>query len=284
MLPPKGSCFLALSFWTKAKILRVFWPWVFFKMTKKQARYTYRFIIWLPSLCLFPGVGADMAGLSLTSAITIMQDVFLFARYAAALEKAMISVERIREYEEISQVLYLSFERGLKVIEEYFCHSIVVPEPTGVEHWWQRQVPLCVSSLKRERMDDDKSWGPWNIERGQGRSPTSSRPGVHQLQVPLRSPTSRRWRHFVAWSGRIYWVCQRRFKVMIFGLWFWRVFLFMILATYLGIRDPCWKERQHCDVLICTSTLEKKSGWSVEPAQENRRWCWRYLGKIMSHP
>ena len=46
-----------------------------------------------------------MAGLSLTSAITIMQDVFLFARYAAALEKAMISVERIREYEEISQVL-----------------------------------------------------------------------------------------------------------------------------------------------------------------------------------
>ena len=49
-----------------------------------------------------------MAGLSLTSAITIMQDVFLFARYAAALEKAMISVERIREYEEISQVQYLS--------------------------------------------------------------------------------------------------------------------------------------------------------------------------------
>ena len=45
-----------------------------------------------------------MAGLSLTSAITIMQDVFLFARYSAALEKAMISVERIREYEEISQV------------------------------------------------------------------------------------------------------------------------------------------------------------------------------------
>ena len=50
-----------------------------------------------------------MAGLSLTSAITIMQDVFLFARYSAALEKAMISVERIREYEEISQVKTWSY-------------------------------------------------------------------------------------------------------------------------------------------------------------------------------
>ena len=33
-----------------------------------------------------------------------MQDVFLFARYAAALEKAMVSVERIKEYEDIIQV------------------------------------------------------------------------------------------------------------------------------------------------------------------------------------
>ena len=49
------------------------------------------------------GIGADMAGLSLTSAITIMQDVFLFARYAASLEKAMVAVERIREYENITQ-------------------------------------------------------------------------------------------------------------------------------------------------------------------------------------
>ena len=40
---------------------------------------------------------------SLTSAITITQDVFLFARYAACLEKAMVSVERIRDYEDITQ-------------------------------------------------------------------------------------------------------------------------------------------------------------------------------------
>ena len=40
---------------------------------------------------------------SLTSAITITQDVFLFARYAACLEKAMVSVERIKDYEEITQ-------------------------------------------------------------------------------------------------------------------------------------------------------------------------------------
>ena len=50
-----------------------------------------------------------MAGLSLTSAITVMQDVFLFARYAAALEKAMVSVERIKEYEDIIQVFLESF-------------------------------------------------------------------------------------------------------------------------------------------------------------------------------
>ena len=49
-------------------------------------------------------MGANLAGLSLTSAITVMQDVFLFARYAAALEKAMVSVERIKEYEDIIQV------------------------------------------------------------------------------------------------------------------------------------------------------------------------------------
>jgi len=48
-------------------------------------------------------MGANLAGLSLTSAITVMQDVFLFARYAAALEKAMVSVERIKEYEDIIQ-------------------------------------------------------------------------------------------------------------------------------------------------------------------------------------
>ena len=49
-------------------------------------------------------MGPNLAGLSLTSAITVMQDVFLFARYAAALEKAMVSVERIKEYEDIIQV------------------------------------------------------------------------------------------------------------------------------------------------------------------------------------
>jgi len=49
-------------------------------------------------------MGANLAGLSLTSAITVMQDVFLFARYAATLEKAMVSVERIKEYEDIIQV------------------------------------------------------------------------------------------------------------------------------------------------------------------------------------
>jgi hypothetical protein len=49
-------------------------------------------------------MGANLAGLSLTSAITVMQDVFLFARYAAAMEKAMVSVERIKEYEDIIQV------------------------------------------------------------------------------------------------------------------------------------------------------------------------------------
>ena len=53
-------------------------------------------------------IGANLAGLSLTSAITVMQDVFLFARYAAALEKAMVSVERIKEYEDIIQV-FLEF-------------------------------------------------------------------------------------------------------------------------------------------------------------------------------
>lgn len=50
-------------------------------------------------------MGANLAGLSLTSAITVMSDVFLFARYAAALEKAMVSVERIKEYEDIIQVI-----------------------------------------------------------------------------------------------------------------------------------------------------------------------------------
>ena len=49
-------------------------------------------------------MGPNLAGLALTSAITVMQDVFLFARYAAALEKAMVSVERIKEYEDIIQV------------------------------------------------------------------------------------------------------------------------------------------------------------------------------------
>ena len=50
-------------------------------------------------------MGANLAGLSLTSAITVMQDVFLFARYAATLEKAMVSMERVKEYEDIIQVL-----------------------------------------------------------------------------------------------------------------------------------------------------------------------------------
>jgi len=49
-------------------------------------------------------MGVNMAGLSLTSAITVLQDVFLFARYSAALEKAMVSVERVKEYEDIIQV------------------------------------------------------------------------------------------------------------------------------------------------------------------------------------
>ena len=60
-------------------------------------------------------MGANLAGLSLTSAITVMQDVFLFARYAAPLEKAMVSVERIKEYEDIIQVLgvpYHFFEKS----------------------------------------------------------------------------------------------------------------------------------------------------------------------------
>ena len=42
-------------------------------------------------------VTSHMAGLCLTSAIMIMSDVFLFTRYAAALEKSMVSVERLQE-------------------------------------------------------------------------------------------------------------------------------------------------------------------------------------------
>ena len=64
-------------------------------------------------------IGANLAGLSLTSAITVMQDVFLFARYAAALEKAMVSVERIKEYEDIIQVcifrIFLNFKFRLHI-------------------------------------------------------------------------------------------------------------------------------------------------------------------------
>ena len=41
-------------------------------------------------------VTSHMAGLCLTSAIMIMSDVFLFTRYAAALEKSMVSVERLQ--------------------------------------------------------------------------------------------------------------------------------------------------------------------------------------------
>eukprot|EP00095_Tigriopus_kingsejongensis_P005978 maker-scaffold48_size466083-snap-gene-2.9 protein:Tk05978 transcript:maker-scaffold48_size466083-snap-gene-2.9-mRNA-1 annotation:"hypothetical protein TRIADDRAFT_50060" len=48
-------------------------------------------------------ITSHMAGLCLTSAIMIMSDVFLFTRYAAALEKSMVSIERLQEYEEISQ-------------------------------------------------------------------------------------------------------------------------------------------------------------------------------------
>ena len=58
-------------------------------------------------------MGANLAGLSLTSAITVMQDVFLFARYAATLEKAMVSMERVKEYEDIIQVLLTDKRKGV---------------------------------------------------------------------------------------------------------------------------------------------------------------------------
>ncbi|TRY67445.1 hypothetical protein TCAL_02747 [Tigriopus californicus] len=48
-------------------------------------------------------ITSHMAGLCLTSAIMIMSDVFLFTRYAAALEKSMVSVERLQEYQDIEQ-------------------------------------------------------------------------------------------------------------------------------------------------------------------------------------
>ncbi len=48
-------------------------------------------------------VTSHMAGLCLTSAIMIMNDVFLFTRYAAALEKSMVSVERLQEYADVAQ-------------------------------------------------------------------------------------------------------------------------------------------------------------------------------------
>lgn len=60
-------------------------------------------------------MGPNLAGLALTSAITVMQDVFLFARYAAALEKAMVSVERIKEYEDIIQVYIF---KNLKITDK----------------------------------------------------------------------------------------------------------------------------------------------------------------------
>jgi hypothetical protein len=44
-----------------------------------------------------------MAGLCLTSAILIMADAFLFTRHAAALEKCMVSVERLQQYTVIPQ-------------------------------------------------------------------------------------------------------------------------------------------------------------------------------------
>ena len=45
-----------------------------------------------------------------------MQDVFLFARYAASLEKAMVSVERIKEYEDIVQVSKILREQLIYMI------------------------------------------------------------------------------------------------------------------------------------------------------------------------
>ena len=70
-------------------------------------------------------MGANLAGLSLTSAITVMQDVFLFARYAATLEKAMVSVERIKEYEDIIQVQGVPhhFLRNQKALTLKLCIS-----------------------------------------------------------------------------------------------------------------------------------------------------------------
>ena len=62
-------------------------------------------------------VSAHMAGLCLTSATLIMTDVFLFTRYAAALEKSMVSVERLQQYENIPQVGWFIFEKMKYVIQ-----------------------------------------------------------------------------------------------------------------------------------------------------------------------
>ena len=88
-----------------------------------------------------------MAGLSLTSAITIMQDVFLFARYSAALEKAMISVERIREYEEISQES--STDDGQKSL-------FVAPPPKEANGW--TTTPAADKSRVRDGPLDPESF------------------------------------------------------------------------------------------------------------------------------
>ncbi|CAB4068500.1 unnamed protein product [Lepeophtheirus salmonis] len=44
---------------------------------------------------------SSLSALSLTSSLTVLQDIFLFTRYAAFIEKAMVSIERIKECEDL---------------------------------------------------------------------------------------------------------------------------------------------------------------------------------------
>ena len=78
-------------------------------------------------------MGANLAGLSLTSAITVMQDVFLFARYAATLEKAMVSMERVKEYEDIIQVRYSLIRKKNSLGAQSFTHFHEGIAP--LRHW-----------------------------------------------------------------------------------------------------------------------------------------------------
>ncbi|XP_040572291.1 multidrug resistance-associated protein 1 isoform X2 [Lepeophtheirus salmonis] len=55
------------------------------------------------ALVFFPSEGnsSSLSALSLTSSLTVLQDIFLFTRYAAFIEKAMVSIERIKECEDL---------------------------------------------------------------------------------------------------------------------------------------------------------------------------------------